>query len=228
MSQKLDWRPMGGLQAYVIKGDRRLGLITTTGADGWNLLAVEASKDASSADEVFEDHSHDSVASDIPLETVMRLGQTYAAAWLAGDQEAIEKCKCETIRAPAMPDDPATFDVASLQRAYAVGERLCPGCRGLDGEHTFGVTCTLREGPFHAHLEKCAQCREHPFALCAEGVQAMSAEMDVEPDEPFPGGARPTPQAVPPDKACRRCGAYTTTGYCSSACASGSAPRVPC
>ena len=22
-------------------------------------------------------------------------------------------------------------------------ERLCPGCRSLDGEHTFGVTCTL-------------------------------------------------------------------------------------
>lgn len=25
------------------------------------------------------------------------------------------------------------------------GPRLCPGCRGVDGEHDFGVTCTLRE-----------------------------------------------------------------------------------
>ena len=28
---------------------------------------------------------------------------------------------------------------------------------------------------FHAHLDKCAQCEQHPFDLCAEGVKLIEA-----------------------------------------------------
>lgn len=30
---------------------------------------------------------------------------------------------------------------------------------------------------FHAHLDVCAQCREHPFALCDVGAAALCAEV---------------------------------------------------
>lgn len=26
---------------------------------------------------------------------------------------------------------------------------------------------------FHAHLDACSQCRNHPFALCAEGARRL-------------------------------------------------------
>lgn len=29
---------------------------------------------------------------------------------------------------------------------------------------------------YHDHLDRCAQCREHPFALCAEGAAALRKE----------------------------------------------------
>ena len=35
------------------------------------------------------------------------------------------------------------------------------------------------------------------------------------------GHARKTSEAVPPGSACLQCGAYTTTNYCSRACARG-------
>lgn len=28
---------------------------------------------------------------------------------------------------------------------------------------------------FHEHLDKCSQCRENPFGLCAEGVKLITA-----------------------------------------------------
>jgi hypothetical protein len=30
---------------------------------------------------------------------------------------------------------------------------------------------------FHAHLDVCRQCREHPFALCVEGEKAVRSAM---------------------------------------------------
>lgn len=32
---------------------------------------------------------------------------------------------------------------------------------------------------FHAHLDECAQCREHPFALCSVGAESLQAEVDA-------------------------------------------------
>lgn len=29
---------------------------------------------------------------------------------------------------------------------------------------------------FHDHLDKCRQCREHPFALCLEGTRLLKQE----------------------------------------------------
>lgn len=32
----------------------------------------------------------------------------------------------------------------------------------------------LTADDFHAHLDKCKQCEEHPFNLCPEGQRLMS------------------------------------------------------
>jgi len=41
---------------------------------------------------------------------------------------------------------PESWWVASaLNKNTLGGPRLCPGCRGVDGEHDFGATCTLRD-----------------------------------------------------------------------------------
>jgi len=43
----------------------------------------------------------------------------------------------------------------------------------------------LTTDAFHAHLNTCAQCREHPFALCALGAALLkrAAEDVMEPCE---------------------------------------------
>jgi hypothetical protein len=176
MSQKLDWRPHGGVAAVINKKGRRLMLIAgQSDHEGWNLLAVEGPGGNPTAEEVFDNHAHDAVANDVPLETALRLAETYAEAWLAGDAEALEKCKCPTIRAPEMGPD----GEPELEAVRPVDlDRPCRGCLGLDAEHDFGPTCTLEEKltPFHLHLEKCSQCREHPFALCTKGLTLLQAE----------------------------------------------------
>lgn len=35
--------------------------------------------------------------------------------------------------------------------------------------------------PFHAHLDACAQCREHPFDLCREGAAILTGTFAPEP-----------------------------------------------
>jgi hypothetical protein len=37
---------------------------------------------------------------------------------------------------------------------YGTPERLCPGCRSNDGEHTFGTTCELSE------IKQCFICSQ--------------------------------------------------------------------
>lgn len=229
MSQKLDWRPHGGVAAVVNKKGRRLMLIAgQSDRDGWNLLAVEGPGGTPTAEEVFDNHAHDAVANDVPLEIALRLGETYADAWLAGDQEALDKCKCPTIRAPEMgpegegegeleadapvavrPDRAfADEDIVmrcdgncSVCRSMSIPELVrtvrgqgacmvefrepnpdgippCKGCLEPDREHDWGVTCKASEtlSPFHLHLEKCEQCREHPFALCTKGLTLLQDE----------------------------------------------------
>jgi hypothetical protein len=49
--------------------------------------------------------------------------------------------------------------------------------------------------------------------VAAAKVMALAAELAKEYE----------PRSVPADRSCLRCGAYTTTGYCSSKCARGGA-----
>lgn len=46
--------------------------------------------------------------------------------------------------------------------------RTCPSCHGTG----FGPTAL---GAFHAHLDVCGQCRDHPFDLCHVGVPLLQA-----------------------------------------------------
>lgn len=32
---------------------------------------------------------------------------------------------------------------------------------------------------FHDHLDACRQCRDNPWGLCAEGVAALKADVDL-------------------------------------------------
>lgn len=62
---------------------------------------------------------------------------------------------------------------------------MCPLCAtDHDGWRTTGcpprpaytasVSVVTPEADFHDHLDRCAQCREHPFGLCAEGAALLA------------------------------------------------------
>lgn len=54
------------------------------------------------------------------------------------------------------------------------------------------MSVTERMDRFHAHLDECAQCRQHPFALCGVGDSLLRATAaDAVVPEP-PKGARRT------------------------------------
>ena len=38
---------------------------------------------------------------------------------------------------------------------------------------------------FHEHLDKCEQCREHPFEFCPEGHKALCVSMGLPPPSPM-------------------------------------------
>jgi hypothetical protein len=47
-------------------------------------------------------------------------------------------------------------------------------------ERAVAVQGALDKGePFHAHLEVCAQCRDHPFDLCPTGATAIRVQASL-------------------------------------------------
>lgn len=95
---------------------------------------------------------------------------------------------------------------------------------------------------FHAHLDKCAQCREHPFSLCKEGERllmqaatgidpAHAAKLAAEAKAWETGAMKPTdpgwvdsPQSIPSvmvcgstvtvGRRCLKCGKRFTSAVC--------------
>lgn len=50
---------------------------------------------------------------------------------------------------------------------------------------------------FHAHLEVCAQCRDHPFALCSVGVALIhEAVLRIGDEQLLPRAASPEDRPV--------------------------------
>lgn len=83
-----------------------------------------------------------------------------------------------------------------------------------------------------ASYENALQLAEYVLGLIpgTNIIEIDDTEADTLPPEPYDPSpsvapSAPTtpipPPAVPPDKACKRCGAYTTTAYCSKDCAAG-------
>ena len=105
MSQKLDWRPAGGVAALATKDGRRLQVMATCNLlDAlWMVVALESREDMNTLDGLFEEHAHATVAENVPMHRAIEAAEAYVAAWLEGDAEAMERCKCREI-APEPPE----------------------------------------------------------------------------------------------------------------------------
>lgn len=118
MAKKLEWRPVGGLVAVVERDGRKLMVsVTSVVGSTWSVLAIETTQKTQTADDVFADHAHVSVAEEIPLGIGMTLAEIYAEAWLAKDVEALEQCRCEGVRvsAEALAARPPELDFPELE-----------------------------------------------------------------------------------------------------------------
>lgn len=105
MSQKLEWRPAGGVAALATKEGRRLQVMATCNLiEGtWMAVALEAREDADTLEGLFEEHAHATIAEGVSMHRAIEAAEGYVAAWLAGDKEAMERCKCREI-APEPPE----------------------------------------------------------------------------------------------------------------------------
>lgn len=54
-----------------------------------------------------------------------------------------------------------------------------PGTNIVREGHTTRADFSPPPGSFHDHLDTCAQCREHPFALCGVGARLLAAGEDA-------------------------------------------------
>lgn len=119
MSQILDWKPAGGVAAVVTRDGRRLMLLATANPvdSVWTLVALESAESADSVEQVFEQHAHASVAENVSLDKALEVAQVYADAWLAGDAEALERCKCKEILPETTLEAETISDDIFLRRA---------------------------------------------------------------------------------------------------------------
>lgn len=131
MPEKLEWRPTGGVAALVYnERGRKLMLMVTAVGTEWMAVALETpDEDQKSLEQVFDNHAHASIAENVSLETAMTVSAAYAEAWVAGDQEAMERCKCIEIAAEgpfAEPPsdlfvrkaDPDSLELQRLTKAF--------------------------------------------------------------------------------------------------------------
>ena len=72
----------------------------------------------------------------------------------------------------SVADDDTVLCAACYETAMRPGERPRPTV-----PHRASVGAT--SNAYHDHLDRCTWCREHPFALCAEGARALREAASV-------------------------------------------------
>jgi hypothetical protein len=81
----------------------------------------------------------------------------------------------------------------AYRRGYEDGRRAPPIARSPEaGEASRAVRASgqARIDAFHAHLDACAWCREHPFDLCAKGKPLLKAAASADTGTPPDAGEK--------------------------------------
>lgn len=103
---------------------RRAGIEAAAG------VLAQGAQDWCTCEDEPDDNGHDD---DCPWESIMELRRQVRALLERGDDADTEPCDgCD-----------AATDPERLVPCGPELDRLCPGCRSLDGEHTFDRGCTL-------------------------------------------------------------------------------------
>jgi hypothetical protein len=111
----LDWHAQAQFIGIANRDSLKLAIAVSAVGSGWQVVAIVTKEDIRTTEELFDDHSHKVVGNYPSPAQAFEAAESFAGAWLkdSASTRAAEKCACDELPAPRVPETAPTLDQAA-------------------------------------------------------------------------------------------------------------------